>query len=310
METQEAKQTKPIPIDDKDAASYAEVCVIVRTCGRPAFLPRALRSIGQQTVLPRQVVVIVEGDNGASVRAAVEGNWSGPAAAVEVIANPVAVGRGAALNQGLRAAHTTWIAVLDDDDTWDPKFLEKTTAWLEQADIKTKGVVTLTTVVIEKENGGTLRELQRYPFNPANFWAVTIQGIAGGSQFTINAFVYAREAALAIGGYNNDLPVQEDWEFNIRFLKQYSVGLLPSPLAFYHRRPQVKNIAVANTSTEQHEAVRQQIIDRWLREELKTGRFGLGHLCMQAGFQREFAAAFRFKRRLLRLLQRLGLHRG
>jgi glycosyltransferase involved in cell wall biosynthesis len=287
-----------------------DVCVIVRTCARPLFLRRALYSIQAQTIRPRQVVVVAEGCDGASARAAVAGNWSGPAATVEVIANPVAVGRGAALNQGLRAAHTTWIAVLDDDDTWEPTFLEKTIDCLEHTTAETQGVVTLTTVVLENEKENKIRELQRYPFNPSNLNAVTLQGIAGGSQFTINAFVYAREAALAIGGYNNDLPVQEDWEFNIRFLKQYSVGLLPSPLAFYHRRPQVKNIAVANTSTEQHEAVRQQIIDRWLREELKTGRFGLGHLCMQAGFQREFAAAFRFKRRLLRLLQRLGLRRG
>ena len=287
-----------------------DVCVIVRTCARPLFLRRAFYSIQAQTIRPRQVVVVAEGCDGASARAAVEGNWSGPAAAVEVIANPVAVGRGAALNQGLRAAHTTWIAVLDDDDTWEPTFLEKTIDCLEHTTAETQGVVTLTTVVLENEKENKIRELQRYPFNPSNLNAVTLQGIAGGSQFTINAFVYAREAALAIGGYNNDLPVQEDWEFNIRFLKQYSVGLLPSPLAFYHRRRQVKNIAIANTSPRQHEAVRQQIIDRWLGEELKTGRFGLGHLCMQAGFQREFAAAFRFKRRLLRLLQRLGLHRG
>ncbi len=294
----------------RPSSQIADVCVIVRTCARPLFLRRALCSIHAQTVRPRQVVVVVEGDINRPAREVAENCWAGATESLEVITNPIPVGRGSALNQGLETAHTRWIAVLDDDDTWEPTFLEKTIDCLEHTTAETQGVVTLTTVVLENEKENKIRELQRYPFNPSNLNAVTLEGIAGGSQFTINAFVYAREAALAIGGYNNDLPVQEDWEFNIRFLKQYSVGLLPSPLAFYHRRPQVKNIAVANTSTEQHEAVRQQIIDRWLREELKTGRFGLGHLCMQAGFQREFAAAFRFKRRLLRLLQRLGLRRG
>ena len=294
----------------RPSSQIADVCVIVRTCARPLFLRRALCSIHAQTLRPRQVVVVVEGDIGGPAREVVENRWGGPAESLEVIANPVPVGRGASLNQGLAAAHTRWIAILDDDDTWEPTLLEKTIDWLEHTTAETQGVVVLTTVVIEKEKENEMRELQRYPFNPSNLNAVTLQGIAGGSQFTINAFVYAREAALAIGGYNNDLPVQEDWEFNIRFLKQYSVGLLPSPLAFYHRRPHTKNIAIANTSIDQHEAVRQRIIDQWLREELETGRFGLGHLCMQAGFQREFAAAFRFKRSLLRLLRRLGLRHG
>src|SRR5574344_1489712 len=204
METQEAKQTKPIPIDDKDAASYAEVCVIVRTCGRTAFLPRALRSIGQQTVLPRQVVVIVEGDNGASARAAVEGNWSGPAATVEVIANPVAVGRGAALNQGLRAAHTTWIAVLDDDDTWQPRFLERALGFSELVAGRVQGVATLTTEVIEEERAGRLIEHRRRPLPGQRLNAVHVGALAAGNLFTINAFVFSREKALQLGGYRAD----------------------------------------------------------------------------------------------------------
>lgn len=294
----------------QNAHITSDVCVLVRTSNRTTLLRRALCSIAKQSSLPKEIIVIVEGCSAEPIRALLRTEELSRLQTIKVIKNPTPAGRAAALNQGLAAASVRWIAILDDDDTWDPKFLERTTCWLEEADAKAQGVATLTTVVIEKEKGGTLRELQRYPFNPSNLNAVTLQSIASGSQFTINAFVYAREAALAIGGYNNDLPVQEDWEFNIRFLKRYSVGLIPSTLAFYHRRPQVKNIAIANTSTQQHEAVRQQIIDRWLREELETGRFGLGHLCMQAGFQREFAAAFRFKRGLLQLLQRLGLRCG
>ncbi len=284
------------------------VSIIIVNYKTPELVCDCIRSVETHVTIPHEIIV-VEGDIGGPAREVVENRWGGPAESLEVIANPVPFGRGASLNQGLAAAHTRWIAILDDDDTWEPTLLEKTIDWLEHTTAETQGVVVLTTVVIEKEKENEMRELQRYPFNPSNLNAVTLQGIAGGSQFTINAFVYAREAALAIGGYNNDLPVQEDWEFNIRFLKQYSVGLLPFHLAFYHRRPQVKNIAVANTSTEQHEAVRQQIIDRWLREELGTGRFGLGHLCMQAEFQRELSFLIRWRNRLLKLLRKIGLWR-
>jgi len=288
----------------------ADVSVIVRTCGRPVFLRRALQSIAQQTVFPQQVVVVAEGDAGAAVRSVVDGSWSGPAETVEMIANAVPVGRGAALNQGLQAARTAWIAVLDDDDTWEPTFLERAMAYVSESVERAKGVVALTTCVAEQESRGSMHELRRWSFNPPGFGVVTIQGLAGGSQFTINAFVYSRAAALALGGYREDIPVQEDWEFSLRYVRAHKVGLISEPLANYHLRPHARTGAEANSSQVLHEVVRQQIIDGWLREELETGRFGLGQLCMQAGFQREFAAAFRFKRRLLRLFRRLGLRRG
>lgn len=285
----------------------ADVCVIVRTCGRPLFLCRALRSISGQTVPPRQVVVIDEGGQGGGTRGLLENGALLPPGTVEVIENPAPAGRGAALNQGLAAARTRWIAVLDDDDTWDAGFLERTTGWLEAAGTGARGVVAFTAVVLEKDGGDVLRETGRYLFNPPGLNAVTVQGIASGSQFTINAFVYSREAALALGGYRGDLPVQEDWEFNIRFLQRHPVGLLPETLAFYHRRPQARGTVAANTSSTWHETVRQQIIDGWLRAELEAGRFGLGHLCLQAGLRQDLDFLFRWKRRIRKLLLCLGL---
>ena len=296
--------------DSEKSAFLAEVCVVVRTCGRPAFLRRALQSIARQTVQPRQVVVVAEGDDAGAVREIVASSLAGLANSVMVVSNPVPVGRGAALNQALRTAHTEWIAILDDDDTWEPKFLERAVSCLVASPTRDKGVVVLTTCIAEQERRGSMQELRRWPFNPPAFDAVTIQGLAGGSQFTINAFVYSREAALALGGYREDIPVQEDWEFNLRFVQKYRVGLIREELANYHMRPKARTMAEANSSQVLHELVRQQLIDGWLREDLATGRFGLGQLCMQAGFQREFAAGFRFKRRLLRLLRRLGLRRG
>lgn len=295
--------------NEKDAFP-AEVCVVVRTCGRPAFLRRALQSIATQTVQPRQVAVVAEGDEASAVQEIVASCMTGSAIVVTVVANPVPVGRGAALNQGVRTAQTEWIAILDDDDTWDPMFLERAVSCLVASPTRDKGVVVLTTCIAEQDRRGSMHELRRWPFNPPVYDAVTLQGLAGGSQFTINAFVYSRAAALALGGYREDIPVQEDWEFNLRFVQKHRVVLLREALANYHIRPKARMTAEANSSQVLHESVRQTLIDGWLREELATGRFGLGYLCLQAGFQREFAAAFRFKRRLLRLLRRLGLRRG
>lgn len=286
-----------------------DISVIVRTSNRPAMLARALRSIAQQTAQPQQVIVIDEGGTPGAVRALLNSEGSLHPKNVEVIENPAPAGRGAALNQGLAAAKTRWIAILDDDDTWSPEFLVKMLGWLERAGSSEQAVVSLTTMILEKEEGGAFRSLRSYPFNPPEYCAVTLHGLAGGSQFTINAFVYSRESALALGGYREDIPVQEDWEFNLRFVQKHRVGLIREALANYHLRPKVRTGAAANSSQVLHESVRQQLIDGWLRQELATGRFGLGQLCLQTGFQREFVALFRAKRRLLGLLRRLGLRR-
>ncbi len=286
-----------------------DVSVVIRTCRRPLFLARALRSIALQTAQPRQVVVIDEGGTPGVVRALLNSEGLLQPRNTEVIENPVPAGRGAALNQGLAAANTRWIAILDDDDTWAPEFLAKMLGWLERAGSSVQGVVALTTVILEEEERGAFRALRSYPFNSPEFDGVTLHGLAAGSQFTINAFVYSREAALALGGYRADVPVQEDWEFNLRFVQKHRVELIREALANYHMRPKARTMAAANSSQVLHESVRQQLIDGWLREELGTGRFGLGQLCLQAGFQREFVALFRAKRRLLGLLRRLRLRR-
>jgi len=197
-----------------------------------------LRSIAAQTLLPRQVVVIAEGDDGASVRALVEGSFSGPAAAVEVIANPVAVGRSAALNQGLAAARTTWIAILDDDDTWDPAFLTEmlAVAGARAGNEWFGGVVCRTEAVYERISAAGVEILEKEPFNPS-LTEVRLSALVRANQFTIHAALWHRRVAERLGGFRDDLHMLEDWEFNVRVALEFTIIVLPRMLAHYHLRP-------------------------------------------------------------------------
>jgi hypothetical protein len=60
--------------------------------------------------------------------------------------------------------------------------------------------------------------------------------MACGNFFPPIAFVFRREVLERIGGFNETLPVLGDWFFNLEFLLEDDIAVLPEPLARYHHR--------------------------------------------------------------------------
>ncbi|MFA5883136.1 MAG: glycosyltransferase family A protein [Acidimicrobiia bacterium] len=106
-----------------DTEGRPSVSVVVPTRNRADLLPRALRSVLDQTYRDFELVVIDDGstDATASVRRSVADPrlvWlEGPHAGVS-----------SARNLGVRHARADWIAFLDDDNVWLPRYLERQVA--------------------------------------------------------------------------------------------------------------------------------------------------------------------------------------
>ncbi len=90
--------------------------VVVPTLGADEALAGCLRALENQTFERFEVVVV---DNSGTNR--VQRN----APRVRVVANSRNMGFGAAINQGIRASETPYIAALNDDAEPDPQWLEK-----------------------------------------------------------------------------------------------------------------------------------------------------------------------------------------
>lgn len=263
--------------------NHVDVAVLVRTCGRPLFLRRALQSIAQQTTPPRQVVVVAEGDSEPAIRELAESAWPGRAGEIEVIANLVPVGRGAALNCGFRAARAAWVAILDDDDTWEPTFLEAILARNDQdrgSKREPAAYVTQTVTVHERLVSSEWAETIREPFNP-KLHQVRLRDMVLMNRFTINSMLVPRAFFEAVGPYREDLPVLEDWEFNVRLVARYPVHVIPVPLARYHKREEASG-ADLNTALALHREIAARLKEEWLRADIQSGRFGLGFLAQIA----------------------------
>jgi glycosyltransferase involved in cell wall biosynthesis len=216
----------------------ANVAIIMRTRDRPVFLRRAIDDVLTQDFQNWQLVVVNDGGDAALVAAELARQESRLAGRAFAIHNPTSLGMPAATNAGIAASDSTYVVVHDDDDSWAPEFLTRTTAWLEDPSCQDDGVVARTEMVFEEmDSTDSIVETNRMPFWPE------IHEISLLEAFIVNhavpiSFVYRRKVHGEIGLYNESLKAVDDWEFQLRFLATHSIGFLDgAPLAFWHLRP-------------------------------------------------------------------------
>jgi len=255
------------------------VAIVMRTKDRAVLLARAFESVLGQTHADWVLVVVNDGGDPAPVDALAARHRDRFRGRLVVLHNPQSVGMEAASNRGLRAADSRLVVIHDDDDSWEPGFLETAVAVLDAAPANIAGVVTHSVRVTERIVGERVVIDREEPYND---WVqgITLYRMAGGNLFPPISFLYRRAVLDAIGCYREDLPVLGDWEFNLRFLARYDMAVVPRPLARYHQRPR-GDAAYANSiygAQDKHALYDSLLRNELLRRDLATGRVGVGTL--------------------------------
>ncbi|MER2519120.1 MAG: glycosyltransferase family 2 protein [Bdellovibrionales bacterium] len=259
----------------------AHVSIIMRTKDRPQLLPRALASVVSQTYPDWELIVVNDGGNPATVEKCVSMLDGSPARSkVSVINNPKSLGMEAASNCGIRASNGGLLVIHDDDDSWQPDFLSETIGYLANKPYpEVAGVVSRSLRIVESiEADGSIKTLERSEFNP---WleAVTLGRMTGDNCFPPIAFLYERRVLDKIGYYREDLPVLGDWDFNLRFLLYFDIGVLLKNLSNYHIRHATEG-AYGNSITAgryDHAIYNSRVRNEYLRRDLEEGKIGLGY---------------------------------
>ncbi|HEY4246043.1 MAG TPA: glycosyltransferase family A protein [Lacunisphaera sp.] len=261
-----------------------DISVIVRSCGRPELLVRALASIRAQTLPPAEIVMVAIGAEGKTAVDSVAENT-----ALRVIVVEAGRVRGAALNDGIKLAHGPWYAFLDDDDTWNPLFLEQMMAAVsgDNDNPRVGGAVCQTELVYERYRAGVVENCGGKPLNPC-FKQVEVREMAEANQFTINAALW-HERVFSAGTYREDLNLLEDWEFNMRAARSFEIKVVPRPLARYHRRP--PDDPLPNTQRRTNDQAARALQDAWRRDGIAIGGGGNGPAFFADGW-RSFKRAF------------------
>lgn len=257
------------------------VAVITRTKDRPLLLRRAAKSVAAQTF--RDLIWVLVNDGGARDPVdSIADHARTSGVDVQVLHFETSRGMEAASNAGIRSSESEFVVIHDDDDTWEPTFLGKTVGYLASpGNARVGGVVTRATLVEERLDSDRVRNLRRRPYD-GTLESVSLFKMATLERVPPNlSFLYRRSTLERVGLYREDLPVLGDWEFNLRFLRFYDVGVIRETLANYHWRKTGSAAAYGNTVVEavsSHAEHRARLANELLRKDLEEGVFGLGVL--------------------------------
>jgi glycosyltransferase involved in cell wall biosynthesis len=192
------------------------VSVIIPTYNRADLLMASLRSVAAQTFTDYEVIVVDDGSSDGT-RERVNG-WPRP---IRYLWQPNQ-GVSEARNHALRVTKSEFVAFLDSDDLWQPRFLEQTVGRLRECPDE---VLVFTDFISTDPAGKPIRGHRKKPHSGD----VTARLFA--STFIHTSAVVMRAAIIRdAGGFDGRLTHNEDYDLWLRLSLRHRFGLIPEPL--------------------------------------------------------------------------------
>jgi glycosyltransferase involved in cell wall biosynthesis len=192
------------------------ISVVIPAYNAARFLPRCLKSAFAQTLKPVEIIVVDDGstDDTAAVAAGL---------GAIVLRRPNG-GPGAARNAGIHFASGEWIALLDADDLWAVEKLERQAACIRPETVLVYTGIRIFDGIREEQHAieaASARKMLRY-CNP----------------IATSSVLMRRRAALADGGFCEEIHSCEDWELWVRLERAGDFEAVADPLTDYYVYPQ------------------------------------------------------------------------
>ena len=189
-----------------------------------ATIERAVDSVLIQTFQDFEIVLVDDAstDSTFSVVTSLEDSR------VRVIRHDTNRGEGGARNTGIREARGSLVAWLDADDEWLPEKLELQVDELLRADERTGAYCTGSWLV---QGGETRRHI---PSKPRSWLRSLLMGSNLGAGTTLLA---RRSVFEAVGLLDEQLVRNTDWDWLLRLVVDFDLGVIRKPLARIYRGP-------------------------------------------------------------------------
>ena len=190
--------------------------VVIPIYNRKSLIRRALESVLNQTVAPREIIVVNDGSTDGV-------NEMLRTAYPEVtVLNQNRRGVSAARNVGIHAAQFEWIAFLDSDDEWLPTKLERQARLL--TDNPSLRICHCDEIWIR--NGVRVNEKKRHAKRGGWIFEDCLPlCVISPSAVAIHSTVFSD-----MGVFDENLPVCEDYDLWLRITQKYPVGFVSERL--------------------------------------------------------------------------------
>jgi len=235
-------------------ADAARVDVFVRTKNRPLFLKRALHSITLQTWPHIHVHVINDGGERDPVEQLIGSCPNSLSLTTHHISH--SLGRAGALNYGLAHSTGDFVAIHDDDDSWNPHFVA---ALLRHYDVIARQIPRV----------GAVASLLRRTFETVvDNQVVYLRTVDARTHHEMRGIlhverylrfeedlfpiqlIFRRDLIDRVGRFDQTFVVAEDREFITRFIEKFEIAILTRPLAFHHVREASFDVAHSNSTAD------------------------------------------------------------
>jgi len=206
---------------ESSAGDEADVRVVVTYKDLGAYLPACLRSLREQTV---RVAITVVDDGSTEEEAAI----LHAAARVDpglTLIHQKNAGVAAARNRGLRECSEELVLFADADNVYHPRMVER----LREALRRRPGSDWAASAFRKVDETGRT-EVGRYGPIAGCLDALFLINTAGDA-----SSLHRREALLAVGGFDEDRAVQEDWDLWLRYAEQGRWGVAVPEVLFDYR---------------------------------------------------------------------------
>ncbi len=207
------------------------VSIIMPTCNRRARLARSVASVLAQTHERIELIVVNDaGEDVEDVIASVD-----PTGRVTYLRLPQKRGPAGARNLGLAVARGDYLGFLDDDDAFDPHHVASLVAELERGEHEM--VYASARRIVQEDRGEEVVTLGVE--DPCHAWAKQHHPdeLLVHNPIPIMAPLFSRRVYETIGGFDDTLPVLEDWEFWIRMTRRFSMKHVPVVSSTVSARP-------------------------------------------------------------------------
>ncbi len=194
------------------SAAGARVTAVIPCFNAAAFLPEAIASVRAQTRAVTELIVVDDhsSDDSAAIAEAL---------GATVIRHAECRGNGAARNTGLRAATTELVALLDADDIWLESHLATVVPLLERHPSATAAFSALR-LFGAGVGPTTPLHTPRLPEGPPT---VVFDHCLTHDVGQPSACVLRRADALAIGGFDETMPLGVDFDMHLRLSARHPI---------------------------------------------------------------------------------------
>ena len=258
------------------------VGIVTRTRDNALLLWRAMESVLDQSHTGWTHVIVNDGGNREPVDRLAQRYRERYRDRLIVLHLEKSAGPEAGFNRAIAALNCAYVAVHDDDDSWDRLFLEKSIATLAtQKELipKMRGMMSWCTYVTEHLDGEKIVEDTSWPHNDY-VSGVKLYELLARDFMPAICFLFECDALNDLGSFDETLPRFGFREFVLRFLTRYEIGVLPKCLAQYR---QCSGASLAHGQTlyphaNSYPLYEAQFRNEMLRRDMAAGKPGLGFL--------------------------------